>query len=194
MPTVRLSSVGRVSWTAEAPGAGADQTGGELIALGPTGAVYVAGEIGAEAYVTDVLLVRYTKGGALSWRDEWDASGTDTGRDQPKGLVVDRFGNAFVAGCFNEAAPNPANGFVARWRPDRIRWERAYACVGRRGVLRHGGLAGQGPLPGRRHARLGQHGGGGAGAAAAEVGGRRESRVAVGSLGVRGVSPGARPA
>jgi len=122
MVTVKLSSAGRVSWTVEAPGTGADQTGGELIALDPTGAVYVAGEIGAEAYVTDVLIVRYTKGGALSWRDEWDPSGTDTGRDQPKGLVVDRFGNAFVAGYFNEAGPNPANGFVARWRPDRTRW------------------------------------------------------------------------
>jgi len=121
MITVKLSPSGQVRWTAEAPGSGTDQTEGDMVAVAPNGALYVAGSSGVGP-VSDVLMARYTTAGALKWQDKWDASGAGGDADRLTGLVVDRFGNAFVSGYVTHFGPAASHGFVARWRPNMTRW------------------------------------------------------------------------
>lgn len=122
MITVALTAAGRVRWTAEEPAAGGDQAAGLHVALARGGALYVAGAAGPAPDDSDVVMARYTTTGERRWRDELDVSDGDPWREVTMALVVDRLGNAFVAGYGSPAPPAPSHGFAARWRPGGGRW------------------------------------------------------------------------
>lgn len=105
----------------------ADQTdGGQALARGPEGVVYVAGEADSPAFsFGDVLLVKYRANGSRKWAKTFD--GPANGLDFASDVCVDRDGNIIVVGGAMQAGGD-LDIVVIKYRSDGgRRWVKYYA-------------------------------------------------------------------
>ncbi len=71
------------------------------LAVDDSGNVFVLGALKDDEWRSDVLLLKYDAGGNLLWSTVYDSPGH--GDDDPVGLVLDSFGNAYVAATTEDA-------------------------------------------------------------------------------------------
>lgn len=109
--TAVVSPTGHVVWrhTYNGPDNLADQ--GSVVAGAPGGAVYVAGESDGATTATDILTLKYAKGGHQSWARRFTSAGAVN--DLAAGLAVTA-GSVYVAG---QESTTPNVAVLLKYRP-----------------------------------------------------------------------------
>jgi hypothetical protein len=96
-------------------------------ALGPDGSVYTAGSSTNAAGKTDILVVKWSKTGAVLWAKRYD--GPLKGNDGATDIAVDRAGNVVV--CGSSDGTYQVDWVVASWKSDGTRrWVWRYSGDG----------------------------------------------------------------
>ena len=114
----KLRPGGSVAWLKEVAAAGNVHADGASVALAGS-RLYVVAQVGPNAPVDTILVLKYTTAGVEQWRDALDVPSNEM--DSADAVATDRYGNLFVAGASRETGPRP-HAFVARWTPSKARW------------------------------------------------------------------------
>lgn len=132
--TVMYDSAGAQQWVVRSDGRlhGADRP--DDIALGTSGALFVAGTLPAQAGSADFLLIRLGTSGTPVWRRTLDDR--SHWEDRTYALQVGKGNRAYVAGAAGAVGASRSRGIVARWTGSgTLLWKTEWAAPGGRATF-----------------------------------------------------------
>ncbi len=127
--TVKYSSTGRRSWVRRYNGPSSLDDHAKAITRDRYGNVFVVGSSEGTATGSDYLILKYDRAGRLRWARRLDGPGH--GKDEPNGLVVDRWGYAHVTGI-SDGESGVRNLMTVKYNPTTGRrvWARPLGTNG----------------------------------------------------------------
>jgi hypothetical protein len=127
MVTVKYDSLGNQQWVVRTPGPGNGDNRGRCIALGLSGALYVAGTTPGDGG-HDLLLARLTVAGDTTWVRTYD--NTARWDDEVRALRVGPSKSPHVAGTMFNGSGSKSRGTIVRWNASgSLLWARTWAST-----------------------------------------------------------------
>jgi hypothetical protein len=96
MVTIKLDNSGNMKWTKIYDGSAHLNDVGRALITDASGNIYVTGDTEDSHSLKDVVTIKYTPAGAVSWTNVYANSGTKN--DAPAAITLDASGNVIVAG------------------------------------------------------------------------------------------------